>query len=54
VQRMVQESGGAAAKGIQQSEEGLDEQQAERIEDWIRDLCNGKEASRDGLEVNHP
>lgn len=38
VQRMVQESGGAAAKGIQQSEEGLDEQQAERIEDWIRDL----------------
>jgi hypothetical protein len=38
VQRMVQESGGAAPRGIQQSEEGLDEHQAERIEDWIRDL----------------
>lgn len=38
VQRMVQESGGSAPRGIQQSEEGLDEQQAERIEDWIRDL----------------
>ena len=38
VERMVQESGGSAPRGLQQSEEGLDEHQAERIEDWIRDL----------------
>lgn len=38
VQRMVEESGGAAARGIEHTKELLDEDQAERIEDWIRDL----------------
>jgi NADH dehydrogenase len=38
VQKMIDESGGSAPDGIQQSEADLDEQQAERIEDWLRDL----------------
>lgn len=40
VERMVRESGGVAARGIQQTEDDLDEHQAERIEDWLRDLVN--------------
>jgi len=38
VDRMVSESGGTAAKGIEQTEENLDLHQGELIEDWIRDL----------------
>jgi NADH dehydrogenase len=38
VQRMVEESGGAAPDGVQQNEENLDEEQAELIDGWIRDL----------------
>jgi len=38
IARMVDESGGTAPDGIQMTDEDLDEQQAERIEDWIRDL----------------
>ena len=40
IQRMIRESGGTAPKGIEQNEEDLDEHQAERIEDWLRDLVN--------------
>jgi uncharacterized protein YbjT (DUF2867 family) len=40
IERMIRESGGTAPKGIEISEEDLDEQQAERIEDWLRDLVN--------------
>jgi NADH dehydrogenase len=40
IERMVSESGGTAPDGIEQREEDLDEQQAERIEDWLRDLVN--------------
>jgi NADH dehydrogenase len=38
VQRMIDDSGGTAANGIQHSEDTLDEDQTERIEEWIRDL----------------
>lgn len=38
VDRMVEHSGGVAANGIEEEEENLDEAQAERIEEWIRDL----------------
>lgn len=38
VERMVEESGGGAARGVEHTEEGLDVTQAELIEDWIRDL----------------
>ena len=38
VERMVEESGGSAAKGIEHTEEDLSEDQGIRIEDWIRDL----------------
>jgi NADH dehydrogenase len=38
VERMVRESGGVAPDGISSSEETLDENQAELIEAWIREL----------------
>jgi NADH dehydrogenase len=38
VVRMVRESGGVAPDGISSSEETLDENQAELIEEWIREL----------------
>lgn len=38
IERMIKESGGAAPEGISHSEETLDDDQAELIEDWLRDL----------------
>lgn len=38
VERMVEQSGGQAPRGVEHTEEGLDVAQAELIEDWIRDL----------------
>ena len=38
VQRMIDESGGAAPAGIQQSDENLDDPQSDLIEEWLRDL----------------
>ena len=38
IERMIEESGGAAPDGISRSEETLDEDQASLIEDWIKDL----------------
>jgi len=38
VQRMVRESGGTAPKGVEHEEEAMEDQQAERIEHWVRDL----------------
>jgi NADH dehydrogenase len=40
IERMIRESGGVAPKGIEQTDDDLDEQQAERVEDWLRDLVN--------------
>ena len=52
VERMVSECGGAAAEGVQQEEETLDEAQAELIEEWLRDLVRerkrGEFAGADG------
>ena len=45
VQRMIDESGGAAPDGVQQDEETLDLQQTDRIEDWIRDLVMARRRS---------
>ena len=46
VERMVTESGGSAPNGIQHTEEDLDVAQADRIEDWIRDLVMERKRSR--------
>ncbi len=46
VEKMVEESGGTAPQGIQHTEDGLDEHQADRIEDWIRDLVMERKRSR--------
>jgi NADH dehydrogenase len=51
IDRMVQESGGTAPKGIEQTEEDLDLQQAERIEDWLRDLVNERKRAENGVRV---
>lgn len=51
IERMIRESGGAAPNGIEQREEDLDEKQAERIEDWLRDLVN--ERKRQELESSN-
>jgi len=45
VERMVEESGGAAPQGVQHTEDVLDENQADRIEDWIRDLVMERKRS---------
>ncbi len=38
VEQMVGESGGVAAQGVEQDEENLNEDQAELIETWVKDL----------------
>jgi uncharacterized protein YbjT (DUF2867 family) len=38
VQRMIDESGGVAAQGIEHHEENLDDHQSDLIEEWLRDL----------------
>ncbi len=45
VERMVEESGGSAPGGVQHTEDALDEDQANRIEDWIRDLVMERKRS---------
>ena len=45
VERMIEESGGAAPDGIAHSEETLDEDQAELIEAWIKDLVMERKRS---------
>ncbi len=42
VQAMVKEAGGIAVGPIQHEETYLDEQQAERIEQWVRDIVMGR------------
>lgn len=38
IDRMIVESGGDAPRGIEHSEEDLDEDQGDLVEDWLRDL----------------
>jgi hypothetical protein len=38
VQRMIDESGGVSAQGIEHHEENLDDHQSDLIEEWLRDL----------------
>ncbi len=52
VKRMIDESGGVAAGGIQQDEEDLDEQQTDRIEEWLRDLVvERKKLEQSGIDT---
>ncbi|HVF40215.1 MAG TPA: NAD-dependent epimerase/dehydratase family protein [Gemmatimonadaceae bacterium] len=48
VERMVRESGGMARGGVQRDEEKLDEDQAELIEEWIRDLVMERKREESG------
>jgi hypothetical protein len=38
VQAMVKESGGTATTAVRSEEEDLDDDQSERVEDWLKDL----------------
>lgn len=38
IEKMIEETGGAAAKGIQDDEHDLDEHKAELIDEWLREL----------------
>lgn len=48
VENVVKESGGASA-GVQQGGETLDDDQAERIEDWLRDLVMERKREEAGI-----
>jgi NADH dehydrogenase len=42
VERMIEVSGGAAADGIEHTEEDLNVDQGDLIEDWLRDLVTAR------------
>jgi NADH dehydrogenase len=46
VQAMITESGGRAAGPVHAEEEDLDEDQAERVEDWLKDLIAERKRSQ--------
>lgn len=45
VERMLEESGGAAPRGVQHDEETLDDDQAELIDAWVKDLIMERKRS---------
>ena len=49
VENVVRRSGGAAPAGVQQDDETLDEQQAELIEDWLRELVLERRREEAGI-----
>lgn len=52
VERIVAESGGSAARGVEHDEETLDEQQAELIEDWVKDLVMERQRTEAGFPAH--
>lgn len=42
VERMIAESGGQAPRGVQQETETLDDEQAGRVEEWLKELRNAR------------
>ncbi len=53
VQAMVAESGGTAVGAVRTAEEDLDEDQAERVEDWLKELiAERKRAQRSSAEAS--
>jgi hypothetical protein len=46
VEAMVTESGGAAAGPVQHEEEYLDDDQAGRVEDWLKELIAERKRSQ--------
>jgi len=48
IERMIEESGGAAPDGVQHAEETLNEDQAELIDTWVKDLIMERKRSSNG------
>jgi len=44
VERMIKQSGGTSPNGVQTETERLDDDQAKRIEEWLRDLTSARRA----------
>lgn len=49
VENVVRASGGSAPAGVQQESESLDEEQADHIEDWVRDLVMARRRDEAGV-----
>ena len=49
VENVVRATGGAAPAGVHQEVERLDEEQAERIEEWVRDLVMERKRDEAGV-----
>ncbi|MEO5904360.1 MAG: hypothetical protein ABIQ55_10135 [Gemmatimonadaceae bacterium] len=49
IERMIEESGGAAPDGVPHDEETLNEDQAELIDSWVKDLVMERKRSSQGL-----
>lgn len=49
VERMIEESGGAAPSGVQHDEQTLDEDQAELIDAWVKDLIIERKRASAGV-----
>lgn len=48
-EKVVKASGGASPAGVQQESENLDEDQAERIEEWLRELVMERKREESGV-----
>ena len=48
-ENVVKASGGSAPRGVEQEGENLDEDQAERIEDWLRELVMARKREESGV-----
>jgi len=49
IERVVHDVGGTAPAGVKQDSESLDDQQADRIEDWLRDLVMERRREAAGI-----
>ena len=49
IEKVVKATGGAAPSGVREESENLDEDQAERIEDWVRELVMERKRDEAGV-----
>lgn len=53
VQRMIEESGGKAPRGVQQETEILDEEQSRRVDEWLKELMAARRAKETATASLH-
>jgi hypothetical protein len=54
VEAMIRESGGAALSGVQSHVEDLDEDQAERVEEWLKALISERKRAQHAAAAGSP